>query len=123
MEDGQQEVQPSITLGTPWSKFPEDMPQRDTLQRLYFHHQRMESKQAFQTPRGEGNQDKGKSSHYQSYRRNIEPERAYYHSFRLTRSRPTQICSGFTQFSHQKVSGQESPIFTTPGGFQEKTRI
>ncbi|MBW0477958.1 hypothetical protein O181_017673 [Austropuccinia psidii MF-1] len=34
MEDGQQEVQPSIPLGRTWSKFPEDMSQRDTLQNL-----------------------------------------------------------------------------------------
>ncbi|MBW0474091.1 hypothetical protein O181_013806 [Austropuccinia psidii MF-1] len=33
MEHRQQEVQPSITLGRAWSKFPEDMSQRDTLQR------------------------------------------------------------------------------------------
>ncbi|MBW0528095.1 hypothetical protein O181_067810 [Austropuccinia psidii MF-1] len=31
MEHGQKEVQPSITLGRNWRKFPEDMSQRDTL--------------------------------------------------------------------------------------------
>ncbi|MBW0468974.1 hypothetical protein O181_008689 [Austropuccinia psidii MF-1] len=41
MEHGQQEVQPSITLGRTWSKFPEDMLQRDILQRPYGNHQRM----------------------------------------------------------------------------------
>ncbi|MBW0461409.1 hypothetical protein O181_001124 [Austropuccinia psidii MF-1] len=88
MEHGQQEVQPSITLGRSWSKFPEDMSQRDALQRSYGNHQRMESQQEVQTPGGEGNQDKGKSSHYQSYRKTVEPDRAYSDSFRLTRSRP-----------------------------------
>ncbi|MBW0468160.1 hypothetical protein O181_007875 [Austropuccinia psidii MF-1] len=82
----------------------------------------MESQQAVQTPGGEGNQDKGKSSHYPSYRRKIEPDRAYSDSFRLTRSRPTQLSSGFTPFKEQQISGQESPFFTIPGSFQEKTR-
>ncbi|MBW0545902.1 hypothetical protein O181_085617 [Austropuccinia psidii MF-1] len=52
-----------------------------------------------------------------------EPGRAYSDSFRLARSRPTQFSSGFTPFRHQKISGQESPLFTIPGSFQEKTRI
>ncbi|MBW0552609.1 hypothetical protein O181_092324 [Austropuccinia psidii MF-1] len=64
MEHGQQEVQPNITLGRTWRKFPEDI-----LQRFYGHFQSMEYKQAVQTPGGEGNQDKGKSSHYSRYRR------------------------------------------------------
>ncbi|MBW0517972.1 hypothetical protein O181_057687 [Austropuccinia psidii MF-1] len=60
MEHGQQEVQPSITLGRTWSKLQEDMSQRDILQRPYGNNQRMESHQEVQTPGGEGNQDKGK---------------------------------------------------------------
>ncbi|MBW0577984.1 hypothetical protein O181_117699, partial [Austropuccinia psidii MF-1] len=50
IDHGQQEVQPSITLGRTWSKFPEDMSQRDILQRPYSNHQRMESHQEVQTP-------------------------------------------------------------------------
>ncbi|MBW0508830.1 hypothetical protein O181_048545 [Austropuccinia psidii MF-1] len=123
MEHGQQEVQPSITLGRPWSKFPEDMSQRDILQGLYGNHQRMESHQEIKTPGGERNQDKGESSHYPSYRRTAEPDMAYSNSFRLTRSRPTQLFSGFTPFRHHKISVQESPLFTILGSFQEKTRI
>ncbi|MBW0482996.1 hypothetical protein O181_022711 [Austropuccinia psidii MF-1] len=123
MEHGQQEVQPSITLGRTWSKMPKDMSQRDILQRPYGNHQRMKSHQAVQTPGGEGNQDKGESSHYPSYRRTAEPDRADSDSFRLTRSRPTQLSSGFTTFRYQQISGQESPFFTIPGLFQEKTRI
>ncbi|MBW0498384.1 hypothetical protein O181_038099 [Austropuccinia psidii MF-1] len=46
MDHGQQEVQPSIPLGRTWSKFPEDMSQRDILQRPHGNHQRMESHQA-----------------------------------------------------------------------------
>ncbi|MBW0527004.1 hypothetical protein O181_066719 [Austropuccinia psidii MF-1] len=69
MENGKQEVQPSITLGRTWSKFPEYMSQGDTLQRSYGNSQMMEFQQAVQTPGGEGNQNKGKSSHYPSYRR------------------------------------------------------
>ncbi|MBW0477291.1 hypothetical protein O181_017006 [Austropuccinia psidii MF-1] len=83
----------------------------------------MQSHQEVQTPGGEGNQDKGESSHYPSYRRTAEPERAYSDSLRLTRSTPTQLSSGFTPFRHQQISGQESPFFTIPGSFQEKTRI
>ncbi|MBW0470884.1 hypothetical protein O181_010599 [Austropuccinia psidii MF-1] len=41
----------------------------------------------------------------------------------LTRSRPNQLSSGFTPFRNQQISGQESPFFTIPGSFQEKTRI
>ncbi|MBW0489856.1 hypothetical protein O181_029571 [Austropuccinia psidii MF-1] len=99
------------------------MSQIDTLQRPYGNHQRMEFHQAVQTPRGEGNQDKGESSHYPSYRRTAEPEREYSDSFRLTRSRQTQLSSCFTQLRHQQISGQESPFFTITGSFQEKTRI
>ncbi|MBW0503171.1 hypothetical protein O181_042886 [Austropuccinia psidii MF-1] len=64
MDNGQQEVQPRIPPGRTWSKFPVDMSQRDTLQRPYGKHQRLEPSQEVQTPGGEGNQDKGGSSHY-----------------------------------------------------------
>ncbi|MBW0548122.1 hypothetical protein O181_087837 [Austropuccinia psidii MF-1] len=138
MEHGKQEIPPSIPPGRTWSKVPEDMSQRDIPQRSYGNHQRMESHQEFQTPGGEGNQDKGESRHYRSYRRKAEPERAYYDSFPLTRSRPTQLSSGFTPFrNHQittametgrrapvaQISGKESPFFTIPGSFQEKKSI
>ncbi|MBW0504019.1 hypothetical protein O181_043734 [Austropuccinia psidii MF-1] len=123
MEHGQQEVQPSIPLGRTWRNFPEYMSQRDILQRSYVNYQRMESHQEAQTTGGEGIQDKGESSHYPSYRRTAEPDRAYSDFFNITRSRPTQLSSGFTPFRHQHISGQESPFFTIPGSFQEKTRI
>ncbi|MBW0480098.1 hypothetical protein O181_019813 [Austropuccinia psidii MF-1] len=97
MEHGQQEVQPSITLGGSWSKFPEDMYARDTLQRSH------------------GN--------YQRYRRTAEPDWTYTDYFRLTRSRPNLLSSGFTPFRHQQISGKESLFFTLPGSVQEKTRI
>ncbi|MBW0542674.1 hypothetical protein O181_082389 [Austropuccinia psidii MF-1] len=80
-------------------------------------------KEAVQTPGGEGKQDKGESSHYPSYRRRADPDRVYSDSFRLTRSRPNKLSSGFTPFRSQRISGQESPLFKFPGGFQEKTRI
>ncbi|MBW0510349.1 hypothetical protein O181_050064 [Austropuccinia psidii MF-1] len=123
MDHEQQEVQPGITLGRTWRKFPEDLSQRDRLQRPYGNHQRLESHQAVQTPGGEGKQDKGESSHYPSYRRITDPDRAYSDSFRLTRNRPNQLSSGFKPFRNQQISGQESPFFTIPGSFQEKTRI
>ncbi|MBW0468065.1 hypothetical protein O181_007780 [Austropuccinia psidii MF-1] len=123
MKHGQQEVQPSIPLGRTWSKFPEDMYQRDRLQRPYGNHQRLETHQEIQTSGGEGNQDKGESSHYPSHRRTDDPDRAYSDCFRITRSRPNQLFSGFKPFRNQHISGQESPFFTIPGSFQEKTRI
>ncbi|MBW0556272.1 hypothetical protein O181_095987 [Austropuccinia psidii MF-1] len=123
MEHGQQEVQPGMSLGRAWSKFPEDLSQRDRLQGHYGNHQRLESYQEVQTPGGKGTEDKGESSHYPSYRRTVNPERAYSDSFRLTRGRPNQLSSGFTPFRHQQVNDQESPLFTNPGGFQENKRI
>ncbi|MBW0461516.1 hypothetical protein O181_001231 [Austropuccinia psidii MF-1] len=58
MEHVQQEVQPGISLGRTWRNFPEDLSQRDRLQRPYDNHQRLESHQSVQTPGGEGKQDK-----------------------------------------------------------------
>ncbi|MBW0577216.1 hypothetical protein O181_116931 [Austropuccinia psidii MF-1] len=62
MEHGQQEVQPGISLGRTWSKFPEDLSQRDGLQRPYGNHQKLESYQAVQAPGGKGTEDKGESN-------------------------------------------------------------
>ncbi|MBW0583653.1 hypothetical protein O181_123368, partial [Austropuccinia psidii MF-1] len=123
MEHGQQEVQPGISLGRTWSKLPEDVSQKDRLQRPYDNHKRLEFYQTVQTPAGKGTEDKGESSHYPSYRRTVSPDRAYSDSFRLTRSRPNQLSSGFTPFRHQQINDQEPPLFTIPGGFQEKKRI
>ncbi|MBW0531549.1 hypothetical protein O181_071264 [Austropuccinia psidii MF-1] len=119
---GQQEVQPGISLGRTWSKLPEDQSQRDRIQGPYGNHQRLESYQDVQTPGGKGNQDKGESSYYPSYRRTADPDREYSGSLRLTRRRPNQLSSGFKPFRNQKISGQELLFFTIPGSFQEKTR-
>ncbi|MBW0553777.1 hypothetical protein O181_093492 [Austropuccinia psidii MF-1] len=94
MENGQQEFQPGISLGRTWSKLPENLSQRDRLQGPYGNHQR----------------------------KTTDPEREYSDSLSLTRSRPNQLSSGFTPLRNQQISGQESPFFTIPGGFQEKTR-
>ncbi|MBW0576570.1 hypothetical protein O181_116285 [Austropuccinia psidii MF-1] len=123
MEHGQQEIQPGISLGRTWSKSPEDLSQRDRLQRPYDNHQRLESHQAVNTPGGEGKQDKGESTHYPSYKRTANPDSAHSDAFRLTRSRPNQLSSGFTPFRNQQISVQESPFFTISGSFQEKTSI
>ncbi|MBW0564627.1 hypothetical protein O181_104342 [Austropuccinia psidii MF-1] len=96
--------------------------ERDRLQRPDSNHQRSESYLAVQTPGGKGTEDKAESSHYPSYRIKVNPDRAYSDSFRITRSRPNQLSSGFTPFRNQQISGQESPFFTIPGSFQEKTR-
>ncbi|MBW0462791.1 hypothetical protein O181_002506 [Austropuccinia psidii MF-1] len=76
-----------------------------------------------QTSGGEGNQDKGESSHYPSHRRTADPDRECSDSFRLTRSRPNQIYSGLNLFRNQQISEQESTFFTIPGSLEEKTRI
>ncbi|MBW0475451.1 hypothetical protein O181_015166 [Austropuccinia psidii MF-1] len=123
MENGQQEIHPSIPLDRTWSKSPEDMSQGNRLQRPYGNHQRLESHQEVQTPGGEGKQDKGEESHYPSYRRTADPDREYSDSFRLKSSRPNQLSSGFTPFRKQKISVQDSPFFTFPCPFQEKTSI
>ncbi|MBW0557378.1 hypothetical protein O181_097093 [Austropuccinia psidii MF-1] len=102
MVHGKQEVQSGIPLGRTWSKLPEDLSQRDNLQGPYDNHQRLESYQAVQTSGGKGTEDKGESSHYPSYIRTVNPEKAYSDSFRLTRSRPNQLSNGFTPFRHQK---------------------
>ncbi|MBW0505831.1 hypothetical protein O181_045546 [Austropuccinia psidii MF-1] len=106
MEHGQLEFQPGVSLGRTCSKLLENMAQRDRLQRQYGNHQRLESHQAVQTPGGEGKQHKGESSHHPSHRRTADPDRAYSHSFRLTRSRPNQLSSGFIPFRNQHISGQ-----------------
>ncbi|MBW0499303.1 hypothetical protein O181_039018 [Austropuccinia psidii MF-1] len=59
---------------------------------------------------------------YPCYRRTTDPDRAHSDSFRLTRSRPNQLSSGFPPFRSQQISGQESLFFTLPGSIQEKTR-
>ncbi|MBW0545031.1 hypothetical protein O181_084746 [Austropuccinia psidii MF-1] len=123
MEHGKQEVKPSIPLGRTWGKFPDDMSQRDRFQRPYGNHQRLEPHQTVQTAGGEGKQDKGESSHYPSYRRTADRDRAYSDCFRLTRTSPKQLSSGFKQLRNQQVRFQESPFPTIPGVFQGKTRI
>ncbi|MBW0563517.1 hypothetical protein O181_103232 [Austropuccinia psidii MF-1] len=49
IENGEQEVQPSITLGRTWRKLPEYMSCRDTLQMPYGNHSRMQLQQEVQT--------------------------------------------------------------------------
>ncbi|MBW0530465.1 hypothetical protein O181_070180 [Austropuccinia psidii MF-1] len=123
MQHGQQEVQHSIPLGRNWRKFPEDISQRDRLQRPYGNKQILESHQEVQTPGGDRNQDKEESSNYPSYRRIADPDRAYSDSSRITRSSTNKPSSRFTPLRNQQISGYESPFSTIPGSFQKKTRI
>ncbi|MBW0511068.1 hypothetical protein O181_050783 [Austropuccinia psidii MF-1] len=58
-----------------------------------------------------------------TWKRTVDPDRPYSDSFRLTWSRQNQLSSGFKPFRNQHISAQESPFFTIPGVFQEKTRI
>ncbi|MBW0566638.1 hypothetical protein O181_106353 [Austropuccinia psidii MF-1] len=124
MENGKQEVQPQITLGRTWKKFPEYISQNDNFQGPHGNKKRVEPKQELQTPGGKGSQYKGKSSHYPKYRRTMEPESAYFNSLMLTRSgKPNQLPNDFTPLRIQQISGKEKPFFSILGIFQEKARI
>ncbi|MBW0577256.1 hypothetical protein O181_116971, partial [Austropuccinia psidii MF-1] len=110
MEHEQQEVQPSFPLGRTWNKLPEYLFKTDRLQRPYGNHQRLESHQEVQTPGGEGNQDKGEASHYPSYGRTADPDRAYSDSARLTRSRsfPGEVKHTRSKTGPPSARGRES---------------
>ncbi|MBW0536012.1 hypothetical protein O181_075727 [Austropuccinia psidii MF-1] len=129
IEHGQQEAQPGIPLGKTWRKFPEDLSQRDRLQRPYVNHQRLESHQEVQTPGGEGKQDKGESNHYPSYRKTTDPDREYSDSFKITRSRPKQLYSGFTPFGNQQIrakshhSSQSQEVSRKRQGYMGKKKL
>ncbi|MBW0524009.1 hypothetical protein O181_063724 [Austropuccinia psidii MF-1] len=123
MENKQQQVKPTFTLGRTWSRLPEDIFQRDTVKTPYCNHKSLESQQAVQTPAGKGSQDKGELSHYPSHKRTTEPDSAYSVFFRLTGSKLIILPSGFMPFMHQQICDQDSPLFTIPGTFQGKTRI
>ncbi|MBW0509300.1 hypothetical protein O181_049015 [Austropuccinia psidii MF-1] len=105
MEHGQQKVQPGKSLARTWRKLPEDLSQRDRLQKPYDNHKSLESYQAVQTPGGKGTEDKGESSYYPSYRRTVNTDRADSDSFRLTRSRPNQLSGSFQDKTRKQ--GQE----------------
>ncbi|MBW0531251.1 hypothetical protein O181_070966 [Austropuccinia psidii MF-1] len=101
MEHGQQEVQPGLSLGRIWSKLPEDLYQRDRIQRPYGSHQRLESYQEEEklTQKGptqipSGSQGAGKIS--------------------------SPVASHHSETSRSVA--KESPFVTIPGIFQEKTR-
>ncbi|MBW0477112.1 hypothetical protein O181_016827 [Austropuccinia psidii MF-1] len=99
------------------------MSQIDTLQRHYGYHKRMDSHQAVQTPGEEGNHDKGEQATIQAIEEQLSQTGPTLIPSSSKRSRPTQLSSGFTPFRNQQISGQESPFFTIPRSFQEKTRI
>ncbi|MBW0569907.1 hypothetical protein O181_109622 [Austropuccinia psidii MF-1] len=120
MERGQQEVQPSILLGRTCSKFPEDLSQRDRLQGPYGNHKGLESYQEVHNPGGKGKQDKGESSHYPSYRRTVNPDRAYSDSFRLIRSRPNHLTSPVAS-NHSKTNNSVTRSYHS-SQFQEVSR-
>ncbi|MBW0547090.1 hypothetical protein O181_086805 [Austropuccinia psidii MF-1] len=82
MEHGQQEVQPGILLGRTWSRLPEDLSQRDRLQRPYDNYQRLESHQAVQILRVRANRIRENQATIQA----IEEQ--------LTQTGPSQIPSG-----------------------------
>ncbi|MBW0464288.1 hypothetical protein O181_004003 [Austropuccinia psidii MF-1] len=87
-------------------RLPQDISQRDLLQRSYGNHQTMESQQAVQTPGGKGSQDKGEASHYPSHRRTTKPDRAYSDSFRLTRSKPARLTRRSVRKIHYFLQSQ-----------------
>ncbi|MBW0513587.1 hypothetical protein O181_053302 [Austropuccinia psidii MF-1] len=107
IEHGQQEFQPGIPLGRTWSKFLEDLFQRDRLQRPYGNHQRLESQQEAHNPGGSF-QEKTRIKGQNQYHLQPEEER-----FRL--NDPESV--GFGERSAQepevvvKNSRISSPIF------------
>ncbi|MBW0505959.1 hypothetical protein O181_045674 [Austropuccinia psidii MF-1] len=85
MEHGNQEGKPGFPLGRTWSKFPEDLSQRE-----------IDFRDLMVITKG----------------------------WNLTRKlRLLELSSGLKPFRNQQISDQESPFFTIPGSFQEKTRI
>ncbi|MBW0537417.1 hypothetical protein O181_077132 [Austropuccinia psidii MF-1] len=81
--------------------------------------QREEFQQEAQNPIGNGSQYQVESSYYPSYRRKMEPEEEYSHSFSLKRSgKSTQFPSIFATIRIQQLSGKESAFFPIPGSFQ-----
>ncbi|MBW0514019.1 hypothetical protein O181_053734 [Austropuccinia psidii MF-1] len=66
MEHGQQGVQPGIPLGRTWSKLPEDLSQRDRLQRPYDHDQRLKIQ-------GEDKDTRAKQDHLQPEEERVRP--------------------------------------------------
>ncbi|MBW0460389.1 hypothetical protein O181_000104 [Austropuccinia psidii MF-1] len=94
---------------------------REIFQRLNLISQNLELKQEAQTPGGKGSQAQGQLSYYQSYGREMEPERSYYDYFRLTKKRKTiQLLSGIAPLRIPKFSGQELPFFPNPHSFKGK---
>ncbi|MBW0504202.1 hypothetical protein O181_043917 [Austropuccinia psidii MF-1] len=90
MEHGQQEVQPGIPLVRTWSKLPEDLSQRDRLQRPYGNYQRLESHQAVQTPGGSQGVDQTSSpvaSHYSGANRSVAKSHHSSQSQEISRRR------------------------------------
>ncbi|MBW0531498.1 hypothetical protein O181_071213 [Austropuccinia psidii MF-1] len=56
-------------------------------------------------------------------KRNSLPRQGILRFLQAHKEQANQLSSDFTLFRNQQISGQESPIFTIPGSFQEKTRI
>ncbi|MBW0502384.1 hypothetical protein O181_042099 [Austropuccinia psidii MF-1] len=93
MKNGHKKVQPSITLGRAWSKFPEDISQRDILHRSYGNYQMMQYQQEVQTPGGEETRIRENQATSQA----IEEQ--------LNQTGPSLISSG-----SQGVKQQDSPV-------------
>ncbi|MBW0533300.1 hypothetical protein O181_073015 [Austropuccinia psidii MF-1] len=77
---------------------------RDIIQIFHGNNKRMEFQEAVLTPGGNCREDKGESSQYPRHRRMTESDREYSDSFRLTRSKPTRLPSGFITISYQNIS-------------------
>ncbi|MBW0543331.1 hypothetical protein O181_083046, partial [Austropuccinia psidii MF-1] len=99
MEHGKQEVKPGISLGRTWSKFPEYLSQRDRLQRPYGNPKGWNPTSQFRLLEARAQRIKENQATIQA----IEEH-------------------GFTPFRNWQIRGKESPFFTIPGRFQEKTR-
>ncbi|MBW0520453.1 hypothetical protein O181_060168 [Austropuccinia psidii MF-1] len=124
MENGRQLIQPRVPLERTSRKYLKNFPQRDILQRTHENPNRVKFQQEVQNSEKKGSQEYRESSYYLTYGEEVEPERAYCESFRLTSiGKPTKVPSGFITLRNQHISDQESPCFPIPVITQERDRI
>ncbi|MBW0521279.1 hypothetical protein O181_060994 [Austropuccinia psidii MF-1] len=93
MENGRQGIQIRVPLHRTCTKYSEDFPQKDILQRTYH--------------RGEMEQEITYSDPFRLMRT----------------GNPTRLPGGLTPLRHQHISDQELPYFPIPGRIQERKRI
>ncbi|MBW0472593.1 hypothetical protein O181_012308 [Austropuccinia psidii MF-1] len=95
------------------------MSQSNILGRPHGENEGLEYQPKHKSIEGKSNKDWGKSSHYLSHRREMAPERAHSHSFRLTHPQKFETNKDQKE-DYQPL--QKSPLYPIPGGWKEETR-